>query len=196
MGDFGRTSMKRLAFGLAALIAAVGVAFGAGNFPNFPVVGGPAGCAGFSTGTTGQVCTDVIPAGPANIPPTAYFPADTGLPQGQNPATVNIPAVLMGGVSADFAPLTGTSITVPQGVNNILLDPAGTIATLTIVLPASTLLIDGQPLTISSSQTVTALTITAGSGTSIVATATTTIGPTTAAVTYIYHAASTKWTNG
>lgn len=196
---------KKIGLSVFALIATVGIAAAGGLYAQYPQVGniqntnnppGPAYSTTCESFGNNSVCNQFQPFGPTNVPPLAYFPADTGLPGGQNPQTVTVPVTMTGGVVADFAPLTGTSITVPQGVNKVLLDPAGTIAALTVVLPIAAQLLDGQEFSLSSSQTVTTLTITAGVGTSIVATPTTTIGPTTAAVTYIYHAATTKWTNG
>jgi hypothetical protein len=183
--------MKRIALGLVALVAAVGVAYGNGQFPNYPQVGGPAYCAGFSTGPTGQVCVDNVPAGPTNLTGTSLVPADTGLAQGQQPQTVTVPAVLMSATSQDAAPLTGTSVTMGVGIAKLLLDPAGTIATLTVVLPLSP--IDGQEAQISTSQTVTALTVTPGTGSTLVPTITTVTAA--APVDLVYHAATQKWVN-
>ena len=71
------------------------------------------------------------------------------------------------------------------------LNPAGTIATLTVTLPASTLLIDGQILLLATSQTVTSLTLTAGSGTTVNGTNTTLTAA--APLMFVYSAASTTW---
>lgn len=190
--------LRSLAVGLFAL-AAVSGAYAAGYFPGFPIVGQPSYCSSFTTagvpGTT-PVCNVTVPAGPTNVPSTATFPADTGLASGQQPQTVLIPLVMTGAVAQDAAPLTGVSITIGAGVSQLVLDPAGTIAALTVVLPTAAQLIDGQEFKMSSTQTVTTLTITAGSGTTIVSTAITTLGPTTAAVDLIYHAATAKWVSG
>lgn len=222
-----RFKLAAVALAISALVVAP-LAFGAGYFPGFPIVGQAAYCTSISgvgntagtgqpsiTGTPGQfgqgfpnqvgtanngnfssVCNVQAPAGPANVPSTALIPMDTELAQGQQPQTVLLPAVLTGSVALDVAPLTGASITVPGGVSQLVIDPAGTIAALTIVLPASTLLYDGQEFKASSTQTITALTVTAGSGTTIVSTAVTTLGATTAALDLIYHAATQKWTSG
>lgn len=69
-----------------------------------------------------------------------------------NPASVNF-------VTTQYAtPVSTDSITIASGVNVLLINPAGTIAALTVVLPASP--INGQVCTITSSQIVTALTVT------------------------------------
>ena len=72
---------------------------------------------------------------------------------------------------------------------------AGTIATLTLTLPAATALQDGQILRISSSQTVTALTVTPGSGTTVSNTPTAITISATGPYGYefVYRAANTKW---
>lgn len=189
---------KKLGLSLFALVAAAGIALAGGAFNGFPIVGDTAGTTCLSFGNNG-VCNQFSPVGPTNVPAGSTFPADTNI-QGAgangNPATINIPAVLAGAVSLDATPLTGTSITIPQGVSQLVVDPAGTIAALTVVLPPASQLVDGQEFKMSSTQTITALTVTAGANTTIVATATTTLGPTTAALDLIYHAATAKWVSG
>ena len=56
-------------------------------------------------------------------------------------------------------PLTGTTVTVAPGVEMEYVNPAGTIAALTLNMPASPA--DGQPLTVAFDQVVTALTMAA-----------------------------------
>jgi len=60
----------------------------------------------------------------------------------------------------DAAPLTGTVVAVTGTANYLALNPAGTLATLSITLPATPT--NGQPLVINSSQIITALTFTGG----------------------------------
>lgn len=88
--------MKRIALGLLATVATVGIAFSAGQFPNYPTVGSSSYCGGFSTGTTGQVCTVTVPAGPASTTGLELIPADTELANGQQPQTVTIPNSYVG----------------------------------------------------------------------------------------------------
>jgi len=59
-------------------------------------------------------------------------------------------------------PLTGFSITIPNYTNTLILNPAGTLATGTIIMPAS--VYDGQIVAVTSSQTITSLTYTPNSG--------------------------------
>lgn len=70
-----------------------------------------------------------------------------------------------------LTPVTGFSTTFPNYTNTLILTPAGTLSTGTIIMPA--LLFDGQIIAITTSQTVTTLTLTANSGQTIVGTATT-----------------------
>lgn len=85
-------------------------------------------------------------------------------------------------------PLTAFSITLDA--NPILvLEPAGTLATGTILLPASPL--DGQQITIVSTQTQTALTITAAAGDTMQSTVTALVAQTP--VKYGYKLSSRKW---
>lgn len=157
---------------------------------NFPIAGG----ASYSCGSVNGVSNCTVPAGPA-LTTGAFIPADTHLSQGRAPQTVLVPIATLGGGIQSSAPLTGTSITVAPNVSKVLLTPAGTIAALTLVLPAASALYDGQELYINSTQIITALTITAGSGTTF-STATTAIATANVPVRYTYSAASAVWVLG
>lgn len=87
------------------------------------------------------------------------------------------------------APLTGASITIGANVEYLVLEPAGTIATLTVTFPASPG--DYQTVTISTTQTVTALTLSGNTGKTI-ANAVTTLAA-NGFVKYIYRPTNTKW---
>lgn len=90
-------------------------------------------------------------------------------------------------------PATGFSITIGASVKTLLLDPAGTLATGTITMPAAP--VDGQIICIASSQTITALTVNANSGQSIknapTALTVSTTGP--QGYAYIYRSSNTTW---
>jgi len=86
-------------------------------------------------------------------------------------------------------PTTGFSITVADNISALILNPAGTLATGTITMPATP--IDGQIIRFSSSQTITALTVSANSGQTISG-APSTMGA-TLPFAYIYHLAGTNW---
>jgi hypothetical protein len=85
-------------------------------------------------------------------------------------------------------PLTGNTVTIDDDVENLLIDPAGTIAALTVNMPLAPY--DGQEVTLGASQTVTALTM-SGNGKTLNG-GLTTIG---AALfgTWRYKAANTTW---
>lgn len=87
------------------------------------------------------------------------------------------------------APTTGFSYTFAAGVNVLVMNPAGTLATGTITMPASPA--DGMTITFSSTQTITALTVNANTGQSIVR------KPTSfgagSAMTFVYRLSNTTW---
>lgn len=60
------------------------------------------------------------------------------------------------------APLTGFSITIANNVNYLILDPAGTLATGTITMPAAPM--DGQDVTVSTSKAIISITINGNTG--------------------------------
>src|ERR1700690_466076 len=86
------------------------------------------------------------------------------------------------------APATGFTYTVPNGTASALINPAGTLATGTINMPAVPT--DGQKLTIASSQQITALTM-SGNGKTLLG-ALVTIGANGFA-TWQYRASITTW---
>lgn len=86
-------------------------------------------------------------------------------------------------------PITGFAITVGNNISTLLLNPAGTLATGTITMPATP--VDGQIVRLATTQTVTALTLNANAGQTIsgnVATLTA-----AAPATYMYNLSGTKW---
>lgn len=124
-----------------------------------------------------------------------YFAADTNLSGGRNPQTAKYTFQQLGLGAIQYAtPLTGASLTVLGKTSTLLLEPAGTIATLTVTLPALADLQQGQILRIASTATVTALTLTAGSGTTIAAQNPTAITVSaTASYGYAFVFYGTKW---
>ena len=177
--------IKKFTYTVLAALALTVSAY-AGLWNGFPIAGGPAYCASYING----VCNSTIAAGP-ELSTGGYVPVDTWLPNGRNPQTALVPVSVMGGGTQSVAPLTGASITVNPGVGNLILTPAGTIATATITLPAAADLFNGQKLYIITSQTVTALTLTAGSGTTVNGTNTTVTAA--APLSFIYNQAALTW---
>jgi Major tropism determinant N-terminal domain len=89
----------------------------------------------------------------------------------------------------DDVPVTGFSWTIGNNCSTLLLKPAGTLATGTVIMPAAP--VDGQIARVLSSQTITSLTVSPSSGQSVVGAPSTT-GP-SAPFSMIYDLASTTW---
>ena len=87
------------------------------------------------------------------------------------------------------APTTGFSYTFAAGTQVLVMNPAGTLATGTITMPASPA--DGMTITFSSTQAITALTVNANTGQSIVGKPTS-FGVGSAA-TFVYRLSNTTW---
>jgi hypothetical protein len=87
------------------------------------------------------------------------------------------------------APTTGFSYTFAAGVNVLVMQPAGTLATGTITMPAAP--VDGMTITFSSTKTITALTVNANTGQSIVGAPT--VLPANQAGAYVYRLSNTTW---
>jgi hypothetical protein len=92
------------------------------------------------------------------------------------------------GTIAYSVPTTGFAITIANTTTVEVLNPAGTLATGTITMPASPL--NGQETCVSSSQTITALTVSANAGQSIIAAPT---SMSAGGFCYIYYTAGTTW---
>lgn len=187
--------LRSIGVGLAALIVSSAIAVGAGLFPGFPIVSGASYCNGYATGTSGQVCIQTVPAGPS-LTGNELIPADTQLASGQSPQTVLVPSRVLGGGAATYYTATNaTNYTVSNLTGKLILTPASTLTTTTLTLPAAADLLDGQSLELSSTATLTAVVITAGSGTSISNTPTALTVSTTGAYGYkfIYRASNTTW---
>ena len=86
-------------------------------------------------------------------------------------------------------PTTGFSYTFAAGVQTLILNPAGTLATGTITMPASPS--DGMTITFTSSQQITALTLNGNTGQTVVGAVT--FLPAKAGVTYVYRTTGASW---
>lgn len=89
-------------------------------------------------------------------------------------------------------PTTGSTVTIPDTQDFYIIDPTGSLSTLTVNLPTCSAVFDGKIAGFSSSQTVTTLTVgaTAGSISTGAAPATLTAGQT---ASFICHGANTTW---
>lgn len=80
--------------------------------------------------------------------------------------------------------------TVSASVSRVIYDPAGTLATGTLTLPAGN--VEAKVVTVSSTQTITAFKVNPNTGTTLVPSANITLSAGTS-VSYFYHAVETKW---
>jgi hypothetical protein len=179
-------------------VSSIGVAFAGGLFQNLPVVGASstAFCSLFRG--DGVTCAQNTPAGPSIVTGNELIPADTQLTGGSQPQTVRLPLAAIGAGPYQYtAPLTGASVTVAATSRRLTVDPAGTIAALTVVFPTASLLVDNQTVGLCSTQVVTSLTMTSGSGTTILNPVTAlAIPPATGSSTcyqWTYRLANTSW---
>lgn len=193
--------LRSLAVGLVALAVISAAALADGLFPGFPIVGGASYCSSQSTAGvpgTAAVCNNTVPAGPTALTGNETIIADTHLPSGQQPQTVAIDITTLGaGPYIYNAPLTGASITLTAQTRRLILEPAGTIAALTVVWPAAAGLTDNQLMGICSRQIVTALTTTNGSGATVLDAPTALTAPVTtgaaSCVEWVYRVTNTSW---
>jgi hypothetical protein len=84
---------------------------------------------------------------------------------------------------------TGFSYTFAAGVNVLVMNPAGTLATGTITMPAAPA--DGMTITISSTKLISALTLNGNTGQTVVSGVT--VLPANQATTYVYRLSNTSW---
>lgn len=160
--------------------------------PDAPILGGASYC--FTL--VNNVCQATIPAGPAATG-LETVPADTNVGNSGVQA-VKVPIISIGGGILTYnAPLTGASITLTNVTKQLIVEPAGTIAALTIVMPVATGLINGQELGICGTQIVTTLTMTAGTGTTLANAPTAMLVPVATGAgscfAFIYRSANTTW---
>lgn len=126
--------LKEYGLAVAALAVTAGIALAGGAFNGYPIVGDPGNDICLSTGNNG-VCNQFSPAGPTSIPSGAVIPADTGLPGGQNPQTVNIPAGLLGSstnrlIGGDFTTNPNQRPSTTKGVASLAtLSPTAAVIT-------------------------------------------------------------------
>lgn len=190
--------MKLIRFfaGAVALLGVTLTAHAAGMFNNLPIVGGAAYCALYAG--DGTTCAGNVPAGPTALTGNEKIPADTQLSGGSSPQSVLIDVSSLGAGPTQFSvPLTGASITVAAGTRQVIVEPAGTIAALTLVMPAAAGLTEGQRLGFCTTQIITALTITNGTGATVVnppsAMAVPNLLGQASCVEWVYVVSTTKW---
>lgn len=171
--------LKKLGLTLFALVACAGsVALAqyttqsGGIGAGYPTLNVPADtqCTSYRNPTGGPpgtaVCDVYAPAGPTAMTGYETVLADTHVAGGNPPQTVNVPLTAIGGGKLTVeAPLTGATLTLDAQTRQLIVNPAGTIAALTVNLPAaSATMVNGQRIGICGTQIVTALTVAAGTG--------------------------------
>jgi hypothetical protein len=158
--------LTRFFAGAVALLSVTALAHAEGMFSKMPIVSGAAYCALY--GGDGTTCAGSVPAGPTVLTGNELIPADTKLASGVSPQTVNLKPASMGfGPTQYSAPLTSASITILPTTRQVIVEPAGTIAALTIVTPAATAMVDAQRIGFCTTQIITTLTVTAGTGVTV-----------------------------
>lgn len=152
--------IKKIAYSALGLLALGAVAF-AQQWPNLPLLGGDTYC----SSTVNSACVNTVPAGPA-VTGAETIPADTNAAGGANPQTVKIPITeIGGGLTTISVPVTGDTLTATQYTRQIIVNPAGTLANLTINFPAaSSTMVTGQRIGVCGTQIITTLTMGAGTG--------------------------------
>lgn len=191
----------KMALAGLALIATPSLLYAAGMFNTYPIVGGAATCANFATNpTTGAVLTTcngpAIPAGPTIVTGNELVPADTGLTQGLNPATVRVPMASLNALPITVTTVSATAPTTVAANNSggVCYVSTTTITSATITLPVAP--IDGQQYAVCSSNTITTLSVAAGSGSTLAATTPTVLTASTTApqgYRWLYQLSSKKW---
>lgn len=83
----------------------------------------------------------------------------------------------------------GFSLTVPPGIKNVILDPAGVLANGTLTMPASAT--DGQEIVFITGQTITACTFSANVGQTILNAPTTLVAGTNAS--FLFSQSTASW---
>lgn len=127
---------KKIGLSVIALVAAAGIALGAGSFGLWPILGGASYCG--STGNSG-VCNSTIAAGPTLLTGLETMPMDTNNAQGIQPQTILVPSTLLsGGIGgATVNSTTGTTALVQMAdlVSTYIYSGAGTATFTSFLLP-------------------------------------------------------------
>ncbi len=185
---------KRLLPAAIVLTGLTVVAFAQSFAPNMPIIGGNSYC----SAQVNAACVNTVPAGPA-VAGTETVPADINTTtSNQVPQSGKMSILTLGGGVLTYnVPVTGDTITLTNVTRQLIVEPAGTIAALTVVLPAASTLLNAQRLGICGTQIVTTLTMTAGSGTTISNGATAMLVPVATGAAscpeWIYRTANTTW---
>lgn len=187
--------LRKLGLSLFALISTIVIANAiSGNQLGFPVIDGASYCASYGNNS---VCNSTIAAGPALTGDETII-ANTNIGGGASPQTALIDVTTLGAGPYQYAaPATGETLTLTAKQRRLIIEPSTTLATLGVTFPASTGLTDAQLVGVCTTQIVTALTVTAGSGTTVNNKPTALLVPVTtggaSCVEWVYRATNTTW---
>jgi hypothetical protein len=186
--------LKKIGLGFAALVSTIAIANAiSGNQLGLPIIGGASYCSSF----TNANCSNTVAAGPAMTGSETII-ANTNIGGGASPQTGLIALPSLGAGPYQYnAPSTGATLTLTGVQRRLIVEPSTTIAGLTVVFPASTALTDAQLMGLCTTQIVTALTVTAGSGTTVLNKPTAMLVPVTtggaSCVEWVYRQSNTTW---
>src|SRR6185436_13280235 len=143
--------LKKLGLTLLALVASVGAASAqyttqaGGTDAVLPTFAVPDDTQCLRYGNN-NVCGAYAPAGPTAVTGYETTIVDSHAAAGAVPQTFNMPITAIGGGKFTLnVPLTGDSITLDAQTRQLVVNPAGTIAALTVVMPAaSTTMVNGS----------------------------------------------------
>lgn len=163
--------LKKLGLGLFALAVSASASFAqyttqaGGTGAGYPTLNVPSDTQCLSYTNAGR-CVSYAPAGPTAMTGYETVITDTHGAAGSIPQTINTPLTAIGGGLLDVqTPLTGATLTLTPQHRQLIVNPAGTIAALTVNMPAaSATMVNGSRIGICGTQVVTALTLGAGTG--------------------------------
>ena len=187
--------LKKIGLSLFALISTIVIANAiSGNQLGFPLIDGASYCSSYGNNS---VCNNTVAAGPALTGDETLI-VNTNIGGGASPQTALIDVTTLGAGPYQYAaPATGETLTLTSKQRRLIIEPSTTLATLGITFPASTGLTDGQLMGACTTQIVTALTVTAGSGTTVNNKPTALLVPVTtggaSCVEWVYRATNTTW---
>lgn len=186
--------LKKIGLSLFALISTIVIANAiSGNQLGFPIINGASYCSSYTNST----CSNTVAAGPALTGDETLI-VNTNIGGGASPQTALVDVTTLGAGPYQYnAPLTLAELTLTGKQRRLILEPAGTIGNLQVTFPASTELTDGQLMGLCTTQIVTALTLNAGSGTTILNKPTALLVPVAtgagSCVEWVYRVTNTTW---
>ena len=155
--------LKKLGLSVIALVSTVLIANAiSGNQLGFPIIGGASYCSSFGNNAA---CSNTVAAGPALTgSETIIANTNIGGSGGVQTGVLTLQSIGAGLLDVE-APTTGTTLTVSAVTRQLIVAPTTTIAALGVTFPsAASTMYNGQRIGVCSTQTVTAVTMSAGTG--------------------------------